>query len=288
MVVVNENYRAPRTRNYQIQSITVDGEGYHPEGIVEIPPYSNKISIRFSTIDFQERGDLSFEYKLEGFDKGWYNIKGVRDIYYTNLPAGNYSFRLREVNSDGYYEEANQLFRIHKSKYWYRTSWAIVCYVVLIILLVILAYKARTRSIREHNNRLQDQVVSRTARLKEVLSSLEEKVEERTSSLLRANEQLNLAMDAGKHASYVWSLNKKGERVAEYSDRYFKLLGYEPQSFQTTWDNFIEIIHPDDKEYVVNTIEEMLDSQRSIDPITTFRSRIQGSKKRWNLYLDVV
>ncbi|WP_157717476.1 PAS domain S-box protein [Roseivirga spongicola] len=279
LVVVNENYRAPRTRNYQVQSITVDGEEYHPEEIVEIPPYSNKISIRFSTIDFQERGDLSFEYKLEGFDKGWYNIKGVRDIYYTNLPAGNYSFRLREVNSDGYYEEANQAFTIIKAKYWYRTNLAIILYIVLIILLFVLAYRARTRSIREHNSRLQEQVISRTTRLEEVLFSLEEKVEERTSSLLRANEQLNLAMDAGKHASYVWSLNKKGERVAEYSDRYFKLLGYEPQSFQTTWDNFIEIIHPDDKEYVVNTIEEMLDSQRSIDPITTFEVEYRARRK---------
>jgi len=279
LVVVNEEYRGNRARNYQIESVTVDGVEQNLLSGIELKPTSNKVAIEFSTIDFANTGDLMFEYQLEGFDTKWYKVGGAREIYYTNLPSGDFNFRLREVNSEGYYEDAGQTIAITKPKYWYETNVAITTYFILIAGAVSLASRTRTRSVRQQNERLNDLVKSRTIELEEVLANLEEKIKKRTASLTKANEQLNLAMDAGRHAVFRWYVNEDGQRVADYSDRYFLLLGYEPQSFETNWETFLQRVHPDDREFLDSTIQNLLENQAGDNPNLRFNIEFRIRKK---------
>lgn len=270
LVVVNESYRDARVKNYQIESVVVDGIGYELGQKVQLKPYANKVVVNFSTIDFANDGDLSFEFKLEGFDDQWYKMEGVRDIYYTNLPAGDYRFRLREVSSEGFYEDINQAIAISKPKFWYKTNLAIISYILLFIWVAVYATKRRTYQIRLQNDKLQALVKSRTAELENVLAGLEQKVEERTASLKKANEQLNLAMEAGQHAPFRWYEDSNGRIFSEYSDRYFEILGYEPQEFDLTWDWWVNAIHPEDRKKTLEVVQEAINSQKSDDPKTGF------------------
>lgn len=282
LVEVNERYRTPRIKNYQVQAIDIDGVKVLPESRIRLNPDANKITIQFSTIDFLNRGDLIFEYKLEGFDEQWYSMNGVRDIYYTNLPAGEYYFRLREVNSDGYYEDSTQSIAIIKPKFWYRTNLAIVGYSLIIVLLGLWLFKERTKQIRVQNSRLQEQVATRTAKLEEVLAGLEQTVAERTASLSKANSELNLAMEAGRHAVFRWYLDAEKNKVAEYSDRYFNLLGYKPGEFDTRWESILEKVHPDDKDVFFSVLQQILNDDNSDGPLRTFKIDYRIKKKDGN------
>lgn len=279
LVEVNEEYRDPRVKNYQIQVVDVDGSKVSVSDRIELKPDANKLTIQFSTIDFLDRGDLIFEFKLEGFDEQWYSMNGVRDIYYTSLPPGEYKFRLRETNTDGYYEDSSQSFTIIKPKFWYRTNLAIAVYVILIILLVAWYFKERTKQIRLQNSRLQEQVAARTAKLEEVLSGLEQTVAERTASLSKVNSELSLAMDAGRHAAFKWYFDAEKNKVAEYSDRYFNLLGYEPGEFDTDWKSILKKVHPEDKETFFSLLQQILNSDSTESLPSTFKLEYRIKKK---------
>lgn len=279
LVVVNEKFRDARVKNYQIEAVNVDGINYNPDQEIQLRPYSNKIVFSFSTIDFANQGELSFEFKLEGFDEEWYKIDNVRDVFYTNLPAGNYRFRLREVSSEGFYEDIDQAISISKPKFWYKTNLAIICYVFLFIALATMATRRRTYQVRLQNDKLQALVKSRTAELEDVLASLEQKVEERTASLKRAIEQLNLAMEAGQHAPFRWYEDDNGNIFSEYSDRYYEILGYEPQEFELTWDWWVSAIHPEDRANTLKVIQEAIDSQKTDKQLSGFFAEYRIRKK---------
>lgn len=279
LVVVNEKFRDARVKNYQIESVNIDGVNYDPYQEIQLDPSANKLVFSFSTIDFANGGDLTFEFKLEGFDQQWYKIEGVRDIYYTSLPAGNFRFRLREISSEGFYEDIDQAITISKSKFWYQTNLAIIGYVLAFIALIILAIRSRTYQIRLQNDRLQALVKSRTAELEEVMAGLEQKVEERTARLKRANEQINLAMKAGQHAPFRWYEDSNGNLFSEYSDRYYEILGYEPQEFDLTWDWWVKAIHPEDRRKTLKVVQDAIDSQKTDKPITSIFNEYRIRKK---------
>lgn len=279
VVYVDPDYRAGRVMNYHLESVDVDGENYKVSPDLSLSAANKKLVFHFSTIDFIDHGSLTFEYKMEGFDSKWYRAGQGREITYTNLPPGDYNFRLREVSTDGTYEDWEQSIYITKAQHWYKTNVALVSYVFLIIISASSFNKLKNRNIRMQNSRLQTLVKSRTARLQEVLSHLEQKVEERTSDLKSANDQLNLAMEAGKHAAFIWYYDQHNIPKGDYSDRYYSLLGYEVQEFQPTFETWKERVHPDDKEAAFSRINEVLESLKTEQPIESFEMTYRVRKK---------
>ncbi|WP_252737245.1 PAS domain-containing protein [Zobellia galactanivorans] len=75
---------------------------------------------------------------------------------------------------------------------------------------------------------------------------------EKTDELLHLNTQLetqnSIFIDAENVAnigSYIWYLDN-GE--ATISDNFYRILGYEPNTFKVTYDSYRKFVHPDDRE----------------------------------------
>mgnify|MGYP006287535951 CR=1 FL=1 len=64
-------------------------------------------------------------------------------------------------------------------------------------------------------------------------------------------ETLNATTDG------IWTWNFKTDTLF-FSDRYYQMLGYEPQEFEANFDNWANLIHPDDKERAIAVAEEYL------------------------------
>ncbi|WP_026210018.1 hybrid sensor histidine kinase/response regulator transcription factor [Flexithrix dorotheae] len=71
--------------------------------------YTNRnFSIQFSNVSFTNQRLNKFEYMLEGFDQDWIETSSnSRTVQYTNLPSGNYKFKIRSSNSDGKWSEVS-------------------------------------------------------------------------------------------------------------------------------------------------------------------------------------
>jgi PAS domain S-box-containing protein len=72
-------------------------------------------------------------------------------------------------------------------------------------------------------------------------------LEVKNNKLLITNESQKLAETIGKFGSWEINLDKN---IYRFSDNLYRLLGYEPNEFEPTLEEYIKTIHPDDLEMV--------------------------------------
>lgn len=92
----------------------------------------NSLRFSFSGIFYEGNRETQFSYQLVGFDSDWseWQVNPVKE--YTNLPEGDYQFRVRTQNKYGVISEpAPFVFRV--SPPWYKSTQAYVVYFILAI-----------------------------------------------------------------------------------------------------------------------------------------------------------
>ncbi len=103
------------------------------------------ISFEFAALHFNNPLKNQYAYQLQGQDPDWiYTSAKKRWATYTNLPAGDYTLRIKASNSGGYWNEQGKSLKITILPPWWQTRWAYGFY-VLVLLGVILAFVAAHR-----------------------------------------------------------------------------------------------------------------------------------------------
>lgn len=133
------------------------------------------IAFEFAGLDFASPDNNRYAYKLEGFDSDWVEARDVRKATYTNLPAGNYVFKVKASNNDGVWNEkgAGILLKVMPAP-WF-SWWAYTVYFVIFLLFAFGLYRSYLNKLKQEE----------TYRLE-----LENEVQKRTVELSAANEQL--------------------------------------------------------------------------------------------------
>lgn len=88
-------------------------------------------NIDFAAINFTAPDNVEYAYKLEGLDKDWNYIKTNRSVYFTNLPHGEYIFKVRSTNSSGQWRNNERALRITIRPPLWKTPLAYLCYLIL-------------------------------------------------------------------------------------------------------------------------------------------------------------
>lgn len=112
--------------------------------------YSDKvITLEFAALDFQTPNKNRYAYKMEGFDVEWtYTDASKAMATYTNLDPGEYVFRVKGSNNDGIWNEEGAFLRIIINPPWWRTTWAYIFYVLLILSIIYFVWKSQLRRIQ--------------------------------------------------------------------------------------------------------------------------------------------
>ncbi|MDL2281914.1 response regulator [Parabacteroides sp. OttesenSCG-928-G06] len=118
---------------------------YNP--LIRLQHNQNSFTISFTALDYSEFERVHYHYMMEGFDKLWIDARNNREAYYSNLPAGKYTFKVRITNNDKSIVEAENAISIQIRPAPWATWWAytLYCLVVLMIALVILRLYNRNR-----------------------------------------------------------------------------------------------------------------------------------------------
>ena len=90
---------------------------------IRIPSRVSFFAIEFAALDYADPLRNQYAYKLEGFDQDWIACGNRRYASYTNLPPGNYLFRVKGSNSDGVWNENGKTLRLIITPAWYQTRW---------------------------------------------------------------------------------------------------------------------------------------------------------------------
>ena len=151
----------------KIQSIA---EATNEDGSIEVFYEDYLIGFEFAALDFASPAHNQYTYKLEGFDKEWLNVREARGATYTNLPSGNYTFRVRASNSNGVWnEQGSSVSLIVNPAPWY-SWWAFSIYAFVCIALalyIIRALKIKAKKGEQFKAKLMHEVNIRTSELQE-------------------------------------------------------------------------------------------------------------------------
>ena len=97
----------------------------------------NSFSISFSALDYSENKPSRYFYKMDDFDKDWIDAGSNTSAYYANLPAGNYTFRVRI----GAVDNMEASVKVHVSPAPLNSFWAWCVYIMLAAFTAWLVYK---------------------------------------------------------------------------------------------------------------------------------------------------
>lgn len=98
-------------------------------------------------------------------------------------------------------------------------------------------------------------------------------------ALSESEERLRLALEGADAGFWDWYL-PSGQ--AFFSDRYYSMLGYTPGEFPATYDAWISLMHPDDRERVIPVLQQQIRKKQLLFEIE-YRIRAKDGSWLWIL-----
>ncbi len=113
-----------------------------------IPPGHNRFVFQYAGLTYSAPSRIRYRYTLDGFDKQWTEAGTRRTAYYTNLPAGRYTFRVQAAGSDGVWNQTGAELVFSVRPPFYRTFWFLLLSLAALAAIAILLYRLRLRRLQ--------------------------------------------------------------------------------------------------------------------------------------------
>jgi signal transduction histidine kinase/DNA-binding NarL/FixJ family response regulator len=150
------------------------------------------ISFEFSSLHFVSAKKTQFRYMLEGFETTENIVDASkRFASYTNIPTGEYVFKVWATNNDGKWSPIPASVKISVMPPYWERLWFKSLLVFSILLLFVSILRIRTRILKRQKKILKEQVEERTLDLKKANEVLEIHQEE----IIKQNEKIALQRD---------------------------------------------------------------------------------------------
>ncbi len=152
------------------------GNHQDPDMIPSISYANNNIEFRWSATFYDYEDKLEYSYYLDGFSRGWSEWSSVLYQDFTNLPHGNYNFRIKARNV--YHDESlEDSFSFVILRPWYLTFVAFLLYVIAVVIIVYIIIVLYTRRLKNENIRLEGIIQERTAEIRKQKEELTDSIE---------------------------------------------------------------------------------------------------------------
>ena len=115
---------------------------------VTVPARTRRLTLSYTATSLRRPDRLRFRYRLIGYDKEWTETPGAeRIVSYTNLPPGDYTFRVVAANDDGIWnlDGASLAFTVLPS--FYQTIWFRAFGIAAVIAVGLGVHRARVRQL---------------------------------------------------------------------------------------------------------------------------------------------
>lgn len=133
----------------------------------------SSIDFSYSIPSFTNESAHRYQYFLEDFDERWSDWTKDTHKEYTNLPSGSFVFHVRAMNAS--YEISKEaVFHFYIPAPWYKSNWAILIYLILILSGIWLLVNFRVKVLEKETVKLEAIVNERTKEVRQQKETLEE------------------------------------------------------------------------------------------------------------------
>jgi signal transduction histidine kinase/ligand-binding sensor domain-containing protein len=219
-----------------IESFAVDDRVIDLRHEKDIPPGRERFSFEYTGISFVSPQRVRFRYRLEGFDHGWVEAGTRRTAYYTNLPPGQYRFRVTARANDGFWNKDEAVVAFHLLPRFYQTYWFYLLLAAGFALSGYAFYRwrvrqveaqfnavlgERTRIAREIHDTLAQGFVAVSLQL-ELLGRKLDSAPDGVKDLIRqAKEMVQSSLNEARQS--IWQLRSEGSEAGDFRARLAKM-----------------------------------------------------------------
>lgn len=115
---------------------------------IELAYDQNAFTFFFSSFNYNQNARPQFSYQLEGFDTKWL-VSGTRNFAnYTNIPSGNYVFKVKALDNYGNWSKDYRSLSITITPPWWRTVWAYLAYFILFFAGIYFLFRYQNLNIK--------------------------------------------------------------------------------------------------------------------------------------------
>ncbi len=131
-------------------------------------------TIKFDALHYSNPERNTYKYMLVGFDEDYTSVNAYNNyVTYTDLPSGNYTFKVFAANYDGVKNDIPATLKIIIKPLFWQTWWFRLTLLAVLLSASLLFTHLRSRNLRKQKG------------------LLEKAVEERTEELQKSNRELN-------------------------------------------------------------------------------------------------
>ena len=158
---------------------------------------NNFLNFKFIGITQKQSKKVKYQYKLEGVDNNWINPTIKNEASYSNISPGKYIFRVRAMNSEGYWsKEYNYSFAI-RPPFWQTLGFRFLLFIVTITCIFGI-YRWRIIALKGKQKVLERIVVDKTKEIllqKEELETINEELKQTNEELYSQREELEVTLN---------------------------------------------------------------------------------------------
>jgi signal transduction histidine kinase len=249
----------PRPPPVIIEAVFVDGKlqgsdamGAVPPGTIRMRPGQVQLELRYASLNLASADRTQFKYRLEPHEPNWNeDTRNVRQVRYTRLPAGHFTFHVIACNEDGVWNKTGAQLNVEVLPPFWQTKWFMGASSVLLVGSIAgLVRRISTLKLRRQVQRMQEQEalekerkriardlhdqlgasltqVSLLGELVEADKDLPQEVEQHGKQLSQTARETTRVLD-----EIVWAVNPSNDTleglinyICKYAQDYFAVAG---------------------------------------------------------------
>jgi C4-dicarboxylate-specific signal transduction histidine kinase len=144
-----------------IENVRVDGEPTDLDTAVELRSGARRVEFEYTATSFTAPEKVQFRYQLGGYNDQWIEAGTQRRASYTDLPPGQYVFRVTADNGHGVWSGENETLDLTVLPRWWELTWLRITAALAALALLVGYFKHRLRVARQTNAALRREMSER-------------------------------------------------------------------------------------------------------------------------------